>query len=185
MPHVNGGNASLLLVLSYAAYGIGFLLFVFMMALLHARLVVHPLPPAALLPTFWVALGPVGVGALAPLVMARAGQSIFGEVGGAIDMVSRVFSTALWGFGLWWLALTVALMVRYLRSGPVPFHLGWWAFTFPLGAFTVATLTLARAWDVGALEVTAVILFAILAAFWAVVASRTVGALRSGKVWQR
>lgn len=185
MPHVSGGNASLLLALSYAAYGIGFLLFVFMMALLHARMVAHPLPPAALLPTFWVGLGPVGVGTLAPLAMARAGQSIFGDAAGAIAMSSRVFATALWGFGLWWLAITVALMVRYLRSGPVPFHLGWWAFTFPLGAFTTATLGLARAWDAGALEVTGGILFAMLATFWAVVAARTLGAIRSGAAWKR
>ena len=185
MPHVSGGNAALLLALSYAAYGIGFLLFVFMMALLHARLVVHPLPPAALVPTFWVALGPVGVGALAPLAMSRAGQSLFGDAAGAIDMASRIFASALWGFGLWWLAIAIAITVRYLRSGAIPFHLGWWAFTFPLGAFTVATLKLARAWDTAALEVGGVILFVTLASFWALVASRTVGALRTGKVWQR
>jgi len=39
-------------------------------------------------------------------------------------------------------------LVRYLRAGGLPFHLGWWAFTFPLGAFAVATLNIARAWDV-------------------------------------
>jgi len=31
-------------------------------------------------------------------------------------------------------------------AGPLPFHLGWWAFTFPLGADTVATMTLAQSW---------------------------------------
>ena len=35
------------------------------------------------------------------------------------------------------------LLVRCLRAGGLPFHLGWWAFTFPLGAFAVAIRTVA------------------------------------------
>ena len=55
-----------------------------------------------------------------------------------VAIISQLFATATWGFGLWWLAIAVSLLVRYLRAGGLPFHLGWWAFTFPLGAFTVA-----------------------------------------------
>ena len=34
----------------------------------------------------------------------------------------------------------------------LPYGVGLWAFTFPLGAYTVATLQLARSWPTGALE---------------------------------
>ena len=63
-----------------------------------------------------------------------------------MTVLSQLFGTAIWGFGLWWLSIAATLLVRYLRAGPLPFHLGWWAFTFPLGADTVATMTLAQSW---------------------------------------
>jgi C4-dicarboxylate transporter/malic acid transport protein len=185
IPHASAGTARLLLALGYATYGMGFLLFLLTMGLLHDHLVLHPMPPAALAPTVWIALGPVGVGALAPLALARAGQPVLGAASPTVMIVSELFATAVWGFGLWWLAIAVALLVRYLRAGRLPFHLGWWAFTFPLGAFTVATLTLARAWQAPALETVAVLLFLTLVAFWATVTARTVAATGTGRIWQR
>ncbi len=185
MPHVGAGTARLLLALGYATFGMGFLLFVFTMGLLHDRLVLHPLPPAALAPTVWIGLGPVGVGALVPLVLARAGQPVFGAAVPTIVLISQLFATATWGFGLWWLAIAVSLLVRYLRAGGLPFHLGWWAFTFPLGAFTVATVTLARAWQAPALEAVAALLYVTLVGFWLVVTVRTAAATSTGRIWQR
>jgi C4-dicarboxylate transporter/malic acid transport protein len=185
MPHVGAGTARLLLALGYATFGMGLLLFLLTMGLLHDRLVLHPLPPAALAPTVWIGLGPVGVGALVPLVLAHAGQHAFGAAAPTIVLISQLLATALWGFGLWWLAIAVALLVRYLRAGGLPFHLGWWAFTFPLGAFTVATLTLARAWQAPALEALTAVLYLTLVGFWALVAVRTTAATRTGRIWQR
>ena len=47
------------------------------LGLLHHRLVLRPLPPAQLPTTLWIGLGPVGVAALAPLALARAGKTLF------------------------------------------------------------------------------------------------------------
>ena len=71
------------------------------------------------------------------------------------------------------------------RTGPLPFGLGWWAFTFPLGAFTVAALALARVWDTAALEVFGVALYIGLVAFWILVTANTLRGLRNGQVWKR
>ena len=185
MPHVGAGTARLLLALGYATFGMGFLLFVFTMSLLHDRLILHPLPPAALAPTVWIGLGPVGVGALVAVGLARAGQPLFGASGQTISIISLLFATAVWGFGLWWLAIAVSLLVRYLRAGGMPFHLGWWAFTFPLGAFTVATVNIARAWDAPVIEILAALFYVSLVGFWALVTVRTVVATRTGKIWLR
>ena len=51
--------------------------------------------------------------------------------------------------------------------------IGWWVFTFPLGAYTVATLVLTVAWNVAALNVLGALLFVLLVAFWLVVAANT------------
>ena len=183
--HASAGGARLLLALGYAAYGMGFLLFLLVLGQLYDRLVLHPLPPAPLAPTLWIGLGPVGVAVLAPLALARAGQDLFGAAAPIVALFSQLAGTAVWGFGLWWLALALTLLVRYLRTGPLPFHLGWWAFTFPLGAFAVATLTLARAWQTSALEGVGVVLYLMLVGFWVVVAARTIAATRAGRIWAR
>ncbi len=185
MPHTGPGNARLLLALGYAAYGMGYLLFLMILGLLHDRLVLHPLPPAQLAPALWIGLGPVAVAVLAPLALARAGQNVFGLAAPAVTVLSQLFGTAMWGFGLWWLAIAVTLLVRYLRAGTLPFHLGWWAFTFPLGAYTVATVTLARAWQAPVLEDLAVLLYLMLVGFWSVVTTRTATATWAGRIWQR
>ena len=185
VPHVGPATARLLLALGYAAYGMGFLLFLLVLGLLHDRLVLHPLPASPLAPSLWIGLGPVAVAVLAPLALARAGQDLFGVAATSVMVLSQLLGTAVWGFGLWWLAIAVTLLVRYLRAGPLPFHLGWWAFTFPLGAYTVATVTLARTWQAPGLEGVAVLLYLTLVGFWVVVTARTLTATRTGRIWQR
>ncbi len=77
---------------------------------------------------------------------------------------------------------------RAARRLPAPrataYGLGWWAFTFPLGAFTVVTLTLARAWHLSLLEWAGAALFILLAAFWLTVTARTLRAVRTGEAWR-
>ena len=124
IPQLDGGNAQLLLALGYAFYGLGFLLFLFMMGLLHDRLILHTMPGAPLAPSLWIALGPVGVGVLALLALAHAAAPMLQTGGAAVVAISRLAATGLWGFGVWWLAVAVALLERYLRTGPLPFGLG-------------------------------------------------------------
>lgn len=175
--------AGLLIVASYALYGMGFLLFVLTLGLVYDRLVLHPLPPAPLAPTVWIGLGPIGVAALVPLVLAKAGAGLWPDLAPTVTLLTRLASTTVWGFGLWWLALAVVLLVRYLRKGGVPFHLGWWAFVFPLGAYTAATTTLARSWQSPVLEATALVLYLGLLTAWVIVGIRTAAGLRSGRIW--
>jgi len=175
----------LLMALSYAYFGIGFFLFILVISMVHDRLVLHPLPHASLAPSLWIFLGPIGAGSLALLAMAKAGAPLFGPAAPAVNVLTLLVASALWGFGLWALTAAALMLVRYLREGPLPYGLGWWGFTFPIGAYTVATLSIARAWQSGWLEGFAVVLFVALAAFWAVVAARTLWAVFTGEVWRR
>lgn len=42
----------------------------------------------------------------------------------------------LWAFGLVWLFFALASIFRCKKF---PFNIGWWGFTFPLGAYSLAT----------------------------------------------
>jgi C4-dicarboxylate transporter/malic acid transport protein len=180
---VDASMAGLLIMASYAFFGMGFLLFLITLGLVYDRLVLHPLAPAPLAPTVWIGLGPIGISALVPLTLAKAGASLWPDVAPAVTLVTRLASTAVWGFGLWWLALAVVLLVRYVRTGGIPFHLGWWAFVFPLGAYTAGTNTLARSWQSPTLEALAAALYLGLVVAWVVVGVRTLAGLRSGRIW--
>jgi tellurite resistance protein TehA-like permease len=154
-------------------------------SLLYHRLVYHPLPVAPLAPSLWIGLGPIGVGGLALMKMAQGGAQVWGELSAVVNLLSGIGALALWGFGLWWLAAAILLLRRYLRGGGLPYGIGWWAFTFPLGAYTVDTLTLARMWKVDAMEWLGVLLFLLLAVFWSVVTARTLIGVRTGEAWRR
>src|ERR1019366_898761 len=64
IPTASTSMARFLLVASYAAWGMGFLLFLLVAALLYQRHVYHALPAPALAPSIWIGLGPIGVGGL-------------------------------------------------------------------------------------------------------------------------
>ncbi|MGA9761183.1 MAG: hypothetical protein WBQ14_02010 [Gaiellaceae bacterium] len=185
LPHVGTDAGRLLLLAGYAGLGMGFFLFLLVAAVLFGRLVFHPLPPAQLAPSLWIGLGPIGVGSLALLRLAAAGTPFWGANAGAVQNVSLLAAATLWGFGLWWLATAVLLLIRYLRRGRLASGVGLWAFTFPLGAYTVATLQLARSWPSGTIEWIGAGLFLLLAGFWLVVGANTLRALRTGEAWQR
>jgi C4-dicarboxylate transporter/malic acid transport protein len=185
LPHVGSSAGRLLLLVGYASLGMGFFLFLLVAAVLFGRLVFHPLPPAQLAPSFWIGLGPIGVGSLALLRLAAAGTPFWGAQAGTVQNISLLAAAMLWGFGLWWLATAVLLLVRYLRRGRLASGVGLWAFTFPLGAFTVATLQLGRSWPSETIEWIGAGLFLLLAGFWFAVSASTLRAIRGGAVWRR
>ncbi|MDA8040720.1 MAG: hypothetical protein M0Z69_16530 [Actinomycetota bacterium] len=184
IPLVPGSSPMLaraLLLTSYGFWGMGFLLYLLIVTMLHHRLVLHPLPHAGLAPSLWIGLGPIGAGALALLKMAAAGGGAFGPGAASLELASKLAATAMWGFGAWWLVAAALLLVHYLRAGRLPYGIGWWGFTFPLGAYTVATLSLGKAWQLRGLEVAGGVLFVLLGIFWLVVTGRTAVALGSGE----
>ena len=62
--------------------------------------------------------------------------------------------------------------LRYLREG-LPFNIGWWGFTFPLGVYAVATLALGRQTHLELFIAIGCVLVVMLTGFWCVVAIRT------------
>ncbi len=110
------------------------------------RMALHKLPHESMAASSWLALGPIGTGALGMLVLGGDAPAILSANGlGELDQVAQGIGTIvgllMWGFGLWWLALATMITTRYWRAG-IPFNLGWWGYTFPLGVFAVATFRL-------------------------------------------
>lgn len=178
-PHLGTQEALLLLVLGYVLWAYSVPLAMSILVLLFLRLALHKLPERDLGVSAWLALGPIGTGALgllllggdAPAIFAANGQAGIGDTAFGLGVIGGI---VLWGYGAWWLALATLKTLRYLREG-LPFNLGWWGFTFPLAVYTLATLALYRATGITFFSVVAAILTINLAMLWIVVTTRTVG----------
>lgn len=82
------------------------------------------------------------------IILGKLSKSLFPATN-ALPHVSRagdVFYTVgvlagliLWGFATVWLIVAVMMI---LTSGGFPFNMGWWGFIFPIGVFTLLTITI-------------------------------------------
>lgn len=176
-PHLAAHEAMLVLVLGYVLWACSVPLALTILVLLFLRLALHKLPDRNMGVSAWLALGPIGTGALgllllggdAPTIFAANGLAGVGQVAFGLGVIGGI---ALWGYGAWWLALAALKTTRYMREG-LPFNLGWWGFTFPLAVYALATLSLSRVTGLYLFTATATVLSICLAVFWIIVAART------------
>jgi C4-dicarboxylate transporter/malic acid transport protein len=163
-------------VVDTALLGVGFLLFVFIAGVVFVRLAQHPLPPAETTPTFGILLSAAGLAVSALLDTGAAARSL-GLLADAGALT--IGAVALWGFGVWIVGIILLVTVHQARRAGVPFSLGWWAWVFPLAAYTLASQKVARAFPLGLTTGWAALLSAGLAALWLTIFVRTVqGAVR-------
>jgi C4-dicarboxylate transporter/malic acid transport protein len=188
VPHITDPQAAFrLLLLGYALWAFSVPLAMGILVLLVLRLVLHKLPHRDMAASGWLALGPIGTGALgllllgadAPSAFAAAGLMPLGPVAAGIGIVGGIL---LLGYGAWWLLLAIITTIRYLRSG-MPFNLGWWGFTFPLGVYAVAVLTLARQTHLAIVSGIGGTLVVVLAIFWLIVSTHTLHGALQGKLF--
>lgn len=185
LPHLEAGEHFRVLVASYVFWAYSVPVALSLLVILLLRLALHRLPPASMAASSWLALGPIATGALGLLVLGSAAPAVFaahglagiGEIARGLGLLGALL---LWGLGLWWLALAVLVTQRQAREG-MPFNLGWWGFTFPLGVYALTTLRLGEALAAPFFTGLGAALVVLLALLWLLVASRTLaGAYRGG-----
>ena len=78
------------------------------------------------------------------IILGKVSRTVFPRTGTLDPMAGQIayvsgFLVALiiWGFGLLWFCFA---LVAIYRSRPLPFNMGWWGFTFPLGVYSACTL---------------------------------------------
>ncbi|ACI97466.1 TDT family transporter [Rhodospirillum centenum] len=185
--HLPAAHGYPVLLLSYVLWALSVPAALGILVILLLRLVLHKLPGRDMAASGWLALGPIGTGALALLLLGQEAQRLGGSagpagLGDAAFGIGIVGGLILWGYGLWWLALAVLKTAHYLRRG-MPFNLGWWGFTFPLGVYSLATLALGRLTGFVPFSGIGAGLVVCLALFWTVVAARTLRGALSGRLF--
>jgi len=187
-PHLADAHSQLVvLVTSYVLWAFSLPVAFSILTILLLRMALHKLPHENMAASSWLALGPIGTGALGMLLMGADAPAIFaanslpgiGEIAEGLGLVAGI---TLWGFGLWWMLIALLITVRYLRAG-IPFNLGWWGFTFPLGVYSLTTLKLASTLNLTFFSIFGCVLVAMLAVMWLIVAKRTVQGAWKGELF--
>lgn len=176
-PHLPAAQGFTVLVLGYALWAYSVPVAMGILVILMLRLIVHKLPPRDVGPSAWLALGPIGTGALGLVLLGSAAPAIFADqglpgVGETALGLGVLGGLMMWGYGTWWLVLAALKTLRYLREG-LPFNLGWWGFTFPLAVYTLATFALGHITRFAPFDMLGTVLVACLAGLWAIVAAGT------------
>jgi C4-dicarboxylate transporter/malic acid transport protein len=187
-PHLADAHAQLVvLTTSYVLWAFSLPVAFSILTILLLRMALHKLPHENMAASSWLALGPIGTGALgmlllgsdAPAIFAANGLPGIGEIAAGLGLIAGI---TLWGFGLWWMLMALLITARYLRDG-IPFNLGWWGFTFPLGVYSLATLKLASTLNLGFFSVVGCVLVTLLAVMWLIVGKRTVQGAWRGELF--
>lgn len=187
-PHLSDPVAQFhVLITSYVLWAFSVPVAFGILTILMLRMALHKLPHESMAASSWLALGPIGTGALgllllggdAPEIFAANGFGRLGEIAEGLGLISGV---ALWGFGLWWLLMALLITHRYFRSG-IPFNLGWWGFTFPLGVYALTTLRLGKVLHLGFFEWVGCVLVVLLALMWLIVGARTLKGAWRGELF--
>lgn len=180
-------HAVAILLGSYVLWGVSVLPAFAILTILMLRLVLHKLPEKELAVSSWLALGPIGTAALALLVLGHQAPTLMASLG--LAQLGQLFHQAgilasliLLGFGLWWLGIAVLTTLHHAKQD-LPFNLGWWGLTFPLGVYTLAILTLAQQLNLAFLYAVGYAFATILMLLWSLVATKTAHGFYQGHLF--
>jgi C4-dicarboxylate transporter/malic acid transport protein len=180
IPYAPPGQARLALLLScYAMFGLTLLASIVIITLIWFRLAVYKTGDAAMVPTLWIVLGPLGQSITAANLLGSADhQALPAPYSCALQAFGVVYGVPVWGFALLWGAIAGAITIRTARDH-LPFSLTWWSFTFPVGTCVTGTSELALHTGSDLFRVAAVLFYLGLVAAWITVALKTAqGSLR-------
>jgi C4-dicarboxylate transporter/malic acid transport protein len=184
IPAAHPNLALITVIVSYILWATGVPLAMMVLTIYFLRLTTVSLPPKAVIPSTFLPLGPLGQGGFGIMqlgrVLLKSQVNILPAVAKAEELIyvlGYMMGLIMWGFGLIWLGLAVATLLTRRR---IPFNMGWWGFTFPLGVFASSTTTLAAETPSAAFRVLAMIFSLSVVALWLLVAVRTAIHLLSG-----
>jgi tellurite resistance protein TehA-like permease len=138
-------HSGLLATAAVGLWSVGLVLYLLLVSLILLRWLTVPMTPEALGPPYWILMG-----ATAITVLAGAGILSLPAALPAVRATSGFvegFSFTLWAFGTWWIPLLIVLgFWRHVRHHwPLTYEPTLWSVVFPLGMYSVATLSFGKA----------------------------------------
>jgi C4-dicarboxylate transporter/malic acid transport protein len=174
IPYVPAGQPRLtMLIACYAMFGLSLIASIIVITLIWSRLAHFKVGPAAMVPTLWIVLGPLGQSITAANLLGGVAQLVVpASLARSLGYFGIIYGVPVLGFAILWAALAIAITIRTAREH-LPFSLTWWSFTFPVGTCVTGVTGLALHTGSTVLVALAVVLYLGLVAAWIIVAART------------
>jgi C4-dicarboxylate transporter/malic acid transport protein len=163
---------SSILGLAYGMLGLGLALAALTIAVFYSRLLFAKVPRGALATSMWLVVGPLGQSIAGACALGTSANLVWPHLGRVLHDTGVAYGMLTWGFAIYWLVLAIVTTLRAVRAG-LPFTLGWWSFTFPVGVLTAGSNALYAGTGAALFGFADVVLLAILGAGWLIVATRT------------
>ncbi|HTJ25462.1 MAG TPA: C4-dicarboxylate ABC transporter [Candidatus Limnocylindria bacterium] len=176
LPTFPASMRSSILAIAFALLGIGLVLAAAFIVVFFSRLLFHKTPRGALAPSMWLVVGPLGQSIAGFSALGGAAVGVWPAVGHMLSAAALAYGVLVWGFAVYWLGLAVVTTLAAARAG-MPFTLGWWSFTFPVGVLLAGTDALWAATGAPLFAVAALVLLGLLVTTWTLVAARTAHAI--------
>ncbi len=188
-PHLSQTAQQTLVVAGTMLFALSVPLALAILTILFLRLALHKVPDKDLGVSGWLTLGPLGTGSLALILLGNAAISAtaatpLAQLGPIAAATGLIGGLLLWAYGAWWWLIGILSTMYHMRRD-LPFNMGWWAFTFPLGVFTAATYAIAGTLHAQVFLGIAMSLTLMLAMLWVLVAVRTVAGAYHGTLFAR
>ena len=137
-------QAGLLAPAAIGLWSVGLVLYLLLVSLILLRWLTVAMTPATLGPPYWILMGATAITVLAGarILNLPAALPVTRATAGFVEG----FSFALWAFGTWWIPLLIVLgLWRHVRRHwPLAYEPTLWSVVFPLGMYSVATLSFGK-----------------------------------------
>lgn len=149
---------------SFIYFSIGFFFWIILFAIFLNRVIFHHQIAQKFIPTLFILIAPPAVGFLAYMRIAQSWDS---------------FAMFLLFMGYFFVALLIFLYKSFRK---LEFYISWWAFTFPLTAITIASVSAFQITQASIYKYLAFVLFAAATSTIAMVGWKTLGKIRHGEI---
>jgi len=163
-------QAGLLASAAIGLWSVGLVLYLLLVSLILLRWLTVAMTPATPGPPYWILMGATAITVLAGarILNLPAALPVTRATAGFVEG----FSFALWAFGTWWIPLLIALgLWRHIRRHwPLSYEPTLWSVVFPLGMYSVATLSFGKVAHLNFMEPLSRFMLWVAVAAWVVVA---------------
>ncbi|GAB7363706.1 hypothetical protein MBLNU230_g4274t1 [Neophaeotheca triangularis] len=171
--------------------GLAWIVSLMMYAIYTQRLMTSSLPPAPTRPGMYVSVGPAGYTAAGLISLGSRSTSVLspdqfqttsanaGEICKILGILSGSFILL---FSFWFFCISTVSVLKGIYDRQMSFTLNWWAFIFPNGGLTLATIQFGSAFQSEAVNGIASALTILLVLMWLITAGANIWAVWRGEI---